>query len=153
MKDLNALVESFKFKHERFIIGCDAVEETGAWDKEQYGEMDAFYSTDLASAILRLIAVDGKITAREVDYLNETFGFAYTLEELVEVYDNCKEDIDHYFNETFENGISLMRGISPKLADAYKELLSLVCDIIICSDGYISDAEVAEAHRLRALCE
>ena len=153
MKDLNALVESFKFKHERFIIGCDAVEEVGGWNVEQYGEMDVFYSTDLASVILRLIAVDGTITAREVDFLNETFGFEYTLEELIEVYDNCKEDIDHSFDEAFENGISLMRSISPKLADAYKELLSLVCDIIICSDGDIADAEVAEAHRLRALCE
>ena len=153
MKDLNKLVESFKFKHERFIIGCDAVEEVGAWDKEQYGEMDAFYSTDLCSVILRLIAVDGTITPREVTFLNETFGFEYTLEELVEVYENCKEDIDHSFDESFENGISLMRSISPKLADAYKELLSLVCDIIICSDGDISDAEVAEAHRLRAMCE
>ena len=153
MKDLNALVESFKFKHERFIIGCDAVEEVGAWDKEQYGEMDAFYSTDLCSVILRLVAVDGTITPREVAFLNETFGFEYTLEELVEVYENCKEDIDHSFDESFENGISLMRSISPKLADAYKELLSLVCDILICSDGDVADAEVAEAHRLRALCE
>ena len=153
MKDLNALVESFKFKHERFIIGCDAVEEAGAWNKEQYGEMDAFYSTDLCSVILRLVAVDGTITPREVAFLNETFGFEYTLEELVEVYENCKEDIDHSFDESFENGISLMRSISPKLADAYKELLSLVCDILICSDGDVADAEVAEAHRLRALCE
>ena len=123
------------------------------WDVERLGEMDVFYSTDLCSVILRLIAVDGTITAREVDFLNETFGFEYTLEELVEVYDNCKEDIDHSFDEAFEKGISLMRGISPKLADAYKELLSIVCDIIICSDGVISESERAEVQRLKALFE
>ena len=46
-----------------------------------------------------------------------------------------------------------MRGISPKLADAYKELLSIVCDIIICSDGVISESERAEVQRLKALFE
>ncbi|MBQ7088262.1 MAG: TerB family tellurite resistance protein [Clostridia bacterium] len=153
MKDLCALVEIFKFKHERFILGCDSIEEMGLWNKEIYGEMDVFYSTDLASVILRLIAVDGTITARETAYLNDTFGFAYTLEELVEVYDNCKEDIDRSFDEAFENGISLMRAINEKLADAYKELLGLVCEIIIYSDGILSEAEIAEVQRLKALCD
>lgn len=153
MADLNVLVESFKFKHERFIIGCDAIEETGLWDVERYGEMDVFYSTDLASVILRLIAVDGTISARETAYLNETFGFDYTLEELAEVYDDCREDLSHSFDEAFENGISLMRAINAKLADAYKELLLLVCEIIICSDGVISEEEMAEVQRLKALFE
>ena len=57
------------------------------------------------------------------------------------------------FDENFENGITHMRKINSKLADAYKELLSLICDIIIESDGVIADSEVEEVKRLKAMCE
>lgn len=152
MKNLEMYIESFKMKHELFLIGCDSIEEMGLWNKEEYGEMDAFYSNDLLSVIIRLIATDGKITQREVDYLNKTFEFDYTLEELAEAYDLCKEDIGRSFDESFENGITYMRKINSKLADAYKELLCLICDIIIASDGIITDLEIDEVKRLKALC-
>lgn len=146
-------VDSFKMKYESFLTGCDSIEEMGLWDKEANGEMDVFYSNDLASVIIRLIAVDGVIAQKEVDYLNSTFGFDYTLAQLQEVYDNCKEDIGHAFDETFENGITLMRKINAKLADAYKELLSLICTIIMEGDGTVAAAEMEEVRRLKALCE
>jgi hypothetical protein len=135
-------IESFKVKYEEFITGCDSIEEMGLWDKEALGEMDAFYANDLTSIIIRLIASDGKITQKEVDYFNDSFGFEYTLGELKDVYDSCKDDIGRSFDENFENGISYMRRVNSKLADAYKELLSLICDIIIESDGMISEAEI-----------
>ncbi len=153
MKNVDIYIDSFKMKHESFIIGCDSIEELGLWDKETLGEMDVFYSNDLTSVIIRLIAVDGKITQKEVDYLNETFDFAYTLDELIDVYNCCKDDIGHAFDESFENGITYMRKINAKLADTYKELLSLICEIIIESDGVIAGSEVAEVKRLRALCD
>ena len=146
-------VDSFKMKYESFLTGCDSIEEMGLWDKEAHGEMDVFYSNDLASVIIRLIAVDGVIAQKEVDYLNSTFGFGYTLAQLQEVYDNCKEDIGHAFDETFENGITLMRKINAKLADAYKELLGLICTIIMEGDGTVAAAEIEEVRRLKALCE
>jgi len=115
--------------------------------------MDVFYTNDLTSVIIRLIAVDGNISQKEVDYLNKTFGFEYTLDELVEVYENCIDNIDETFDENFENGISYMRKINGKLADAYKELLSMVCEIIINSDDVVSPAEIDEVKRLKEMCE
>ncbi len=153
MKNLKTYSEEFKFKFEKFLMGCDSIEEMGLWDKDTLGEMDVFYSNDLSSVIIRLIASDGMISEKEVQYLNETFGFEYTLDELTDVYDSCKEDIGHSFDEEFENGISYMRKINSKLADAYKELLSLVCDIIVESDGVISDVEIEEVKNLKAMCE
>lgn len=153
MKDIDISVESFKLKYEDFFIGCDSLEEIGLWNKDTYGEMEAFYMNDLTGVIIRLIATDGKITEKEVDYFNKSFGFDYTLEELVAVYDNSNGSIEASFDENFENGISLMRKINSKLADAYKELLALCCDIIIKSDGIITDAEIEEVKRLKALCE
>ena len=146
-------IDSFKMKHESFLIGCDSIEEMGLWDKEALGEMDVFYSNDLTSVIIRLIATDGKITQKEVDFLNETFDFEYTLDELIDVYNSCKDDIGHAFDENFENGITYMRKINAKLADAYKELLSLICEIIIESDGVIAESEIAEVKRLKAMCD
>lgn len=146
-------IDSFKMKHESFLIGCDSIEEMGLWDKEALGEMDVFYSNDLTSVIIRLIATDGKITQKEVNFLNETFDFEYTLDELIDVYNSCKDDIGHAFDENFENGITYMRKINAKLADAYKELLSLICEIIIESDGVIAESEIAEVKRLKAMCE
>ena len=146
-------IESFQMKYEAFLTGCDALEEMGQWDVENWGEMEAFYANDMVSVIIRLIATDGKVTEREAAYLNETFGFEYTAGELEDVYENCQEDLGRVFDENFENGISLMRKLNDKLADAYKELLALVCRIIIESDGIIAEAEIAEAKRLQALCE
>lgn len=153
MKNVEMYIDSFKMKHESFLIGCDSIEEMGLWDKEALGEMDVFYSNDLTSVIIRLIATDGKITQKEVDFLNETFDFEYTLDELIDVYNSCKDDIGHAFDENFENGITYMRKINAKLADAYKELLSLICEIIIESDGVIAESEIAEVKRLKSMCE
>ena len=153
MKNANSNWESFQIKYEAFLTGCEAIEEQGLWNKETLGEMEAFYANDLASIIIRLIAVDGKVTQREVAYLNEVFGFDYSVEELTELYDTCKDDIDRAFDENFENGITYMRKINTKMADAYKELLFLVCEIIIESDGIIAVSEISEVIRLRILCE
>lgn len=153
MKNVEMYIDSFKMKHESFLIGCDSIEEMGLWDKDTLGEMDVFYTNDLTSVIIRLIATDGKITQKEVDFLNETFDFEYTLDELIDVYNSCKDDIGHAFDENFENGITYMRKINAKLADAYKELLSLICEIIIESDGVIAESEIAEVKRLKAMCE
>ena len=116
MKNLDALTQEFNTKYERFFIGCDAVEDSGLWDIEEYGDMEAFYQNDLVSVIIRLIAADGSISSKEVEYLNKSFGFEYTVEELNEVYKSCKDDIGSYFDEQFQNGISVMRSKNEKLA-------------------------------------
>ncbi len=153
MTTVEKYIDSFNTKFESFLTGCDSVEEMGLWDRETLGEMDAFYVNDLLSVIIRLIASDGNISAKEVQYLNETFGFAYTQEELVAVYNSCQEDIGHAFDESFQNGISYMRKINGKLADAYKELLALSCRIIVEGDGVVAPEEIAEIRCLMAMCE
>ena len=151
MKRIDQLTQEFQFKLEEFLTGCDAIEELDEWNKEEYGEMDGFYQNDLISVILRLIAVDGEISDAEVEYLNKNFGFEYTTQELTEVYKNCKEEVGHSFDESFQKGVVLMRSINEKLAERYRELLSLICDIIIESDDVRKPEEIEEAKRLKAL--
>lgn len=150
MKNIDRLTERFKFKYEKFLIGCDSVEELGQWNKEEFGEMDVFYQNDLLSVILRLIASDGEFSEKEIDYLNKNFGFDYTVDELADVYEGCKEEIECSFDENFANGISYMRTINTRLADAYKELLGLICDIIVESDDVVSDDEIRIINQLKA---
>lgn len=153
MENIKYYVDSFKTKFEAFLIGCDSIEEIELWDKEALGEMDAFYTNDMVGVIIRLIAADGDISQRETAYLNESFGFEYTVEELRNAYESTRECLDESFDESFENGISYMRRINSGLADAYKELLVLICEIIIHSDGAIDFAELEEVERLKSLCE
>lgn len=151
MKNIDKLTEQFKALYERFLIGCDSIEELGIWNKDELGEMDVFYTNDLVSVIIRLITSDREISEKEVSYLNESFGFEYSVEELRDVYENCGEEIECSFDENYVNGITYMRSINPKLADAYKELLGLICDIIVQSDNFISDEEVLIVGRLKAM--
>ncbi len=153
MRDLTTYAESFKFKYEKFLCGCDSVEEMELWDKDTYGEMDAFYSADLVSVILRLIVADGAISQTEVAYINDIFGFTYTVEELQTIYEDCGEGIEHIYDEGVASGYALMKGINDKLAAAYKELLTLICDIVMASDGVLATSELDMAHKLKALGE
>ena len=77
MEKLDKLAQEFRFKNEKFFIGCDAMEELDLWDKEKNGEMEAFYQNDLISVILRLTAIDGMIAEKEVQFFNDVFGFNY----------------------------------------------------------------------------
>lgn len=151
MESVDVLSKAFKAKYESFLIGCDAIEEMGEWDKETFGEMDVFYENDLIGMILRLIATDGEICGKEVEYVNKNFGFDHTVESLKAAYENCRELLVGAFDENFKNGFSLMKKINAKLAVAYKDLLCLVCDIVIASDGEISPEEIEEAKRIKAL--
>ena len=151
MEKIDDLTKAFRFQYERFQLGCDAIEETGAWDKEKFGGMGAFYENDLIGMILRVIVSDGKISAKEVEYLNRNFAFEHTVESLTEVYDNCRGEIGESFDMKFKNGIECMKSINVKLAALYTELIGTICDILIASDGEISLDEIQEAQRIKAL--
>ncbi|MBO4839434.1 MAG: TerB family tellurite resistance protein [Lachnospiraceae bacterium] len=151
MKKIDALTEDFRFQYEKFLIGCDSQEEIEHWDKEENGEMEAFYENDLLCVILRLIAADGRISEKEAEYLNRYFGLEYTAEELENICADFEDLSAEEFEAQFAQDLDALRAASGKLADAYKELVGLACDIIIASDEQIAPEEAEEAERLKAL--
>ncbi len=151
MKNVAALTEEFRFKYERFILGCDNQEDMDAWDRDVLGEMDVYYENELLGVILRLVVADGKISGRESDYINRCFGYEQTPEMLSEIYENCRERYVRPIEEDFTESFRRLEAVSGKLADAYRELLSLICEILIESDGAITPSEVETAQQLRAL--
>ena len=151
MKDIESLTEEFRTKYERFILGCDALEDLKEWDKDALGEMDVYYENELLGMILRLIVADGKISAKEAEALNRSFGFSQTPESLAEVYENCRDRFDLPIEVDFSESLRHLEAENTKLADAFRELLSLICDILIGSDGMITASEIEAAQRLRSL--
>ena len=99
MKKLHEYSEAFKLKYEIFMNGCDAIEDEGLWNKEKYSEMEAFYTNDLVSVVLKLIAADGNFSEKEAGFINDVFGFEYTTEELEEIYENQETDIENILDE------------------------------------------------------
>lgn len=151
MTNLSDLKEEFKYKHEAFITGCDSVEQMGLWNLDELGEMDVFYANEMMSLILRLVVADGRVEQGEVDFINDLFGFSYSLKELKEVYENCEDLIASIFDSEIPEGLHLLRSINERLAGAYRELLALLSDIIIAGDGVVSEKETVLAKRLKEI--
>ena len=148
MEKIRNLAEGFKLKYEKFIYGCDSAEEMQKWNKEENGEMEAYFSNELVSVATVLIAADGRFSCVEIEFLNELFDFDYTSEELSEIYDDYCESIEEIFDEGVENGISILKRINEKIATAYKDLLATLCEIIIKSDNVVENAEISLATEL-----
>lgn len=69
----------------------------------------------------------------------------------MDFYTSCREYLGGNFYNDFEQGITYMRQINDRLADAYKDLLSLACDIIMESDGLIAESEISEVERIKSI--
>ncbi len=152
MNELDISAESFQLKFDKFLIGCEAVENATLWDVDTYGEMEDYYAMLLVSIILRTITSDGWVSDRETDYLNKLFGFTYDSGELEQVYDSCAEMLQSEdFDNDLTSGIDRLRECNARLADAFVDLTALVCDIIVKSDGFVTEEEKTEMARIREL--
>ena len=150
MEKMKNYSEEFKFKFERFMTGCDSLEEAQAWDKEAFGEMDVYYTNELVSIAIRLISSDGRFSGGEAQFMEDMFGFECTPSQLEDIYENCEDNLETMFDEGSANGFTLMKNINEKLADAYKELVALVCEIVMEADGSVVKAEMAVAEKIKA---
>ena len=131
-----------------FLDACDE-QEVDSWDKDELGEMDAYYANEALSVAIHLIATDGVFGDDEVECLNAIFDYDYSVETLEETYENVDVYIDAMFDEELDDGILLLRGYNDDLADAYQDILCEICDAIIESDGDITRKEREEARELK----
>ena len=144
MKKIDELTEAFKSRLDAFTIGCDSIEEIELWNKEENGELDVYYLNEYVTTILRLIAADGVITDQEAEYVNLNFGFSYTADELKDIYENCQLVINDSFDERIREDIETLKSVNGKLAEEFKELIRLICEIIAASDNAIAEEEKKE---------
>ena len=150
MTKLQEMSENFKYQYEKFLNGCDALEDKKDWDVSVNGDMETYYFNDIMCVIVLLISADGKFAGGEAKYINDIFGFSYTPEELRELYRTNGEDIQNMLEAEVPAGYRRMKLINSKLAEHYRQLIFLICDIIAESDGYIQDAELKQIERVKA---
>ncbi|MCR5718078.1 MAG: TerB family tellurite resistance protein [Oscillospiraceae bacterium] len=152
MKDLDISAESFQLKFDKFLMGCEAIANATLWDEDTYGAMEDYYAELLVSILLRTITADGWVSDREVAYLNKLFGFDYDSGELEQVYDSCAEMLgNENFDRELTDGITRLRESSTRLADAFVDLIELVCEIIVRSDGFVTEEEKEEVAHVRSV--
>ena len=153
MKRIDKLSEEFKIKYEQFIIGCDSAEDIFRWNKDKNGEMDVYFENEILCVIVRLIVSDGEIGEKEVEYLNKNFGFRYTAEDIREMYEGSREELNNGFYGRIKKDVSDLNEIGEKFASAFKELLGIITGIVLESDGYATDSELAEISELKSIIE
>ena len=141
MNKFNEYVNGYKLKLEKLIICCDGLEEDNSWNLEEFGEMDSYLVNELMSVVLPLIAVDGKISEREVEYVNRIFGTEYSLPDLrvicMDVEDVDYKEIDERIRETSE----LLKVINKELEESYRDMYVALCELIEVSDLNLSVEE------------
>ena len=141
MNKFNEYVNGYKLKLEKLVICCDGLEEDNNWNLEEFGEMDSYLINELMSVVLPLIAVDGKISEREVEYVNRIFGTEYSLPDLLvicmDVEDVDYKEIDERIRETSE----LLKVINKELEESYRDMYVALCELIEVSDLNLSVEE------------
>lgn len=151
MKLIEECTNQFNDLMNRFRNGCDSVEEAGQWNKEEYGEMDVYYTSLLVNVALRMVCADGIISKKEVDYLNLTFDFGLSVEEAHALTEGVKVQTDEEFGEAFREDVKLLDSVNPKLAEVLKKMVTLIEYIVIDSDNDINEAELEAAKKLAEL--
>lgn len=140
MNKLDTYIDGYRLKLEKLIICCDGLEED-VWDLEEYGEMDSYLINELMSVVLPLVAVDGKVTDGEVEYINRIFGTEYSLPELniicMDVVGFSYEEIDERIKETS----TLLKRISTELEENYREMYVALCELLEASDYELGNEE------------
>lgn len=140
--------EEFRLAYEKFLEDCDQAEDTGLWPLEELGQMEGWFANDMACLILRLIASDGEIREEEVRYLNDAFGFDYSVCSLKDVYAECGDRIGTYLEEALPESIGMLEQISPSMANDYRRMLQILARAVIGSDQIIRQEETAAAEKL-----
>ena len=149
MDSLKSGTESVKLLYEKFLTACDAFEEGKHWDRDQNGEMDAYYFHDIMCVFIHLISADGVFSPEEADFVNQVFGFDYTAEELAELYRVQGEDIEDML-KYIPADYAKLKALNGELAEMYKTMLLKACDVVAASDGSVHKNEQSCIDSLKA---
>ena len=149
MNSLQSEAEGFKLLYEKFLTACTAFEEENKWNRDQNGDMDAYYFHDIMCVFLHLISADGVFSPEEADFVNKVFGFEYTAEDLAELYRLQGEDIENLL-KYIPMDYGKLKTLSGDLAEMYKTMLLRACDLIAAGDGSVHKNEQKYIDSLKA---
>ena len=141
LSGLDRLAAEFREKYDAFAEGCEAADADGRWKTDEDGPMEGYAFGAMAGAILSLIVADGNVGEHETEYLNRTFGFAYTVDDLLGLYRFSAGDIRQNAVENVEDAAERIRLADPALAGQFRALMTLACRILSESDDGVLTVE------------
>ena len=150
---LDSLTEEFRQRYDDMAELCASAEREGRWNTERDGSMEGYAFAALAGAILSLIVSDGNVGERETDYLNRTFGFDYTVDDLLSLYRFSARDLRENAVANGGDAVVALRASDEKVSEAFCTLLNLACRIISESDDGLLDAETDLIRQLMGAAE
>jgi uncharacterized tellurite resistance protein B-like protein len=132
-----------------FIGKCDELEAQKRWDVEQDGQMEAYFQNVLYCIVLRIASADGKFTKEERKYLHEIFDTPEDEDSVRDLFIECGDSVDEMFNTQIDDSIKKLEGKDPETADLFKNLIYLICEIVVASDESLAGAEKELVERIK----
>ncbi len=139
--DLDRLSAEFKTLYDAFALGCENADRDGRWNAEENGPMEGYAFSALTGAILSLMVADGNVGERETEYLNQTFGFNYSVDDLLALFRFSARDLRENAVANVKDAAEKIRLADEALAGSFADLLSLACRILSESDDGVLTAE------------
>lgn len=124
-----------------FLIACDSLEQSGAWDVKKLGPAAAYFEADLFGLVLQVMSADGVFEHAEAEVLNTMFSSSYTPRQLSEMYKSLKPTISRYTDKDADDALDFLGKIDSELRDNYRDLLLEACRIVSLSDGVAEKSE------------
>lgn len=154
MNEINQeLINLFDQKYTQFIQNCDKLEAMDAWNKEENGEMEAYFANHIFCTVIRMLAVDLELSGEELLTAAKLFSFGtpeQTLDESFwELYDHLSElGDDQWFCNWLQEDVDLLYSVDGTMAIAFRELLAIACQITMESDHEIKNVETSFAKQV-----
>ena len=148
MEKHETIIEQFKKEYKSFLERCNELNDTALWNKEEYGDMEAYFTNDLCCILIVLIAADGYFDEAEVRFINATLNLDYDENALKGVYDQCKDDIDQVFEHGIPESKSILWHVDFELVDTYERMLKLLCEVVSTGDGVVTPEEQTRVKQL-----
>ena len=139
--ELDRLAAEFREKYDAFAEECRAADADGRWKAEQDGPMEGYAFSALSGAILSLIIADGNVGEHETEVLNETFGFGYSVDDLLEMVRFSAGDLRENAVPNVKDAAERIRLADPALAGQFRDLMMLACRILSESDDGVLTVE------------
>ena len=147
-EELDRLSAEFKELYDAFALGCEAADSDGRWNAAEEGPMEGYAFSALAGAILSLMVADGNVGESETEYLDRTFGFDYTVDDLLGLFRFSARDLRENAVPNVKDAADKIRLADKDLAGTFRRLLTLACRILSESDDGVLNAETDLIRRL-----
>ena len=105
---------------------------------------------ELISVVMPFVAIDGKVTEEETEYVNRIFGTEYSVRDLKNICMDAAQEAEEIIRVRIQETSQLLKKIDAEFEEKYRDMYFTLCEIIEMSD---SELVIEEAALLKLLKE